>query len=110
MDNKSLKPLKHSILNNFKTNTGIFCEEEKERKFIRPNYFQLQDTKNNEIISEVYFQEGSIKDGFNGVTDEDVLIMTLTRLQALQDNSPTSDTEAAIGHLKAALRYIKKIK
>ena len=108
--NNSLHLLQQSVLNNYKNGTGIFCEELKERKYTCPSYFQIQDTKNNEIVSEVYFQEGSIKDGLNGVTDEDILVMVLTRLQHLQENNPSSDIDTTIGHLKAALRYLKKIK
>lgn len=63
-------------------NSKIFCED--EWKFNAPHHFNIETLDGNHIAS-IDFQEGPISEvGINGVSNEDLLIIILTRLEAFQ--------------------------
>lgn len=89
--------------------TYVKCENKKKQKFNAPHHFKVYDSKTHKIVSEVNFQEGPIKEnGVNGVANEDLILMVITRLQAFQ-KSPYAceDNENAIKKLKEALTCLR---
>ena len=70
-----------------------------------------------EVINKIDFQEGPIKEvGINGVTEEDLLLMIIARLESFQCSEfKCIENEEAIVSLREALismnyRRIKRIK
>lgn len=68
----------------FTTNyTKVTCED--DWKYNAPHHFQVKNVNNEEIVETVDFQEGPIKEvGINGVSNEDLLLMVVTRLECFQ--------------------------
>lgn len=82
---------------------------EAEPKFNAPHHFDVTDTEGN-VLAGINFQEGPIQEaGVNGVMNEDLLVMILTRLQGFQ-NSPYSCKEnaMAITKIEEALLWLRK--
>ena len=62
--------------------TKVFCED--TWKYNAPHHFSVE-TVDGRNIAHIDFQEGPIKEcGINGVANEDLLLMVLTRLEAFQ--------------------------
>lgn len=88
---------------------------EADFKYNAPHHFLVIDVdKSNdeeiEIIQTINFQEGPIKEvGINGVNNEDLIGMVLTRLEAFQ-NSPYACKEnaTAIEKLEEALMWLRR--
>ena len=96
--------------------TCVECEDEKDQKFGAPHHFKvkkidpvtLQPTE--EVVAEVNLQEGPIKEfGINGCSNEDLLLMVLTRLQGFQ-NGPFACRENAIAitKLEESVMWLRK--
>ena len=63
--------------------TKVFCED--DWKYNAPHHFVVKRSDNGEILSRVDFQEGPIKEvGVNGVANEDLLLMVVSRLEGFQ--------------------------
>ena len=102
-----MKKLTHLLENNIYDgeHTKIFCDRPKEKGDI-PNYFQVRNAKTDDIVSEIYFQEGSVKDvGLNGISNEDVLYMVMERLKLSQKSSNNINESIidAIAHISLAI-------
>lgn len=63
--------------------TKVYCED--EWKYNAPHHFTVETANDNNYLCHIDFQEGPIKEcGVNGVANEDLLLMVLTRLEAFQ--------------------------
>ncbi len=72
--------------------------------------FIVYMNENGQAIAEIDFQRGPIKEcGVNGVANEDLILMVLTRLQQFQ-NSPYQCRENAIAitKLEEAVMWLRK--
>lgn len=103
--------IKHSLLTN--KYTRVFCENLEEQKFNAPHHFTVWTDAGQPApfkVGEVNFQEGPIKEcGVNGVANEDLLVMVLTRLEGFQ-KSPFACREnaLAITKIEEALMWLRK--
>ena len=63
--------------------TKVFCED--DWKYNAPNHFVVKKSDNEEILGKVDFQVGPVKEvGVNGVANEDLLLMVVSRLEGFQ--------------------------
>lgn len=87
--------------------TKVICED--TWKFNAPHQFYVAETKRNNIIEKVHFQEGPIKEyGINGVSNEDLLLMVVTRLEAFQKSEyKCEENQRAIDHLMEAVEALR---
>ncbi len=72
--------------------------------------FEVINGENKEILARIHFQEGPIKEcGVNGVCNEDLLLMVVTRLQQFQA-SPYACRENALAltKLEEAAMWLRK--
>jgi hypothetical protein len=90
-------------------NTSVYCEAPEERKYNAPHHFKVKNVHNLKVVGEVDFQEGPIKEvGINGVFNEDLLLMVLTRLEQFQlSECSCSENEEAINHIKQAINALR---
>ena len=64
--------------------TKVYCED--SWNYNAPHNFTVLGKEGNKL-SEIHFQEGPIKEvGINGVNNEDLLLMVITRLEAFQNS------------------------
>lgn len=90
-----------SLYNN--TNTSIECED--NWKYNAPHHFTVKNILTGEVIDRIDFQEGPIKEvGINGITEEDLLLMVIARLESFQCSEfKCIENEEAIVALREAL-------
>lgn len=90
--------------------TYVTCEEKEEQKFNAPHHFLVKDVNTDEIIGRVDFQEGPINEvGINGVNNEDLILMVLTRLQSFQGSEyACRENAVAITKLEESLMWLRK--
>jgi hypothetical protein len=96
--------------------TRVYHEEESDIKFNAPHHFAvLGDEKyvpegKNRVLQKIDFQEGAIGEhGVNGVMNEDLLVMVLTRLQGFQNSEFSCKENAmAITKIEEALLWLRK--
>lgn len=83
----------------------IYCED--SWKFNAPHHFTVESADGIKI-GQVDFQEGPIKEnGLNGISNEDLLIMVMTRLQAFQcSDYKCVENQEAIDAIDEALRSL----
>ena len=107
--------VKHDLLTS--KFTKVYCEDLDEQKFNAPHHFKVYDSsKLNqidpefELLAEINFQEGPIKEfGVNGVCNEDLIAMVIARLEGFQKSPYASkDNEMAITKLEEALLWLRK--
>lgn len=103
-----MQQIKNSLCTN--KYTIVECESKEKQKFNAPHHFKVKDAKTLETISTINFQEGPIKEnGINGVNNEDLILMVLTRLQSFQDSIYASNDNAmAITKLEESLMWLRK--
>lgn len=104
-----MREIKHSLLTN--NYTRIYCEEPDEMKFNAPHRFRvLSVNKPAEVVCEVKFQEGPIKEhGINGAANEDLIIMVVERLESFQQTEyKCRENAIAITRLEEALLWLRK--
>ena len=104
-------------MNNFKkhehdllTNNYTKVYHEKDFKFNAPHTFKVVGAKDGEVIADIHFQEGAIKEcGVNGVANEDLIAMVICRLEHFQASEYNSrDNAMAITKLEEALLWLRK--
>lgn len=63
-----------------------------------------------DLIAEIHFQEGPIKEcGVNGVCNEDLLVMVIRRLQGFQESEfKCRENAMAITKIEEALLWLRK--
>ena len=97
--------------------TEVYHEKESEMKFNAPHHFQVYETAaldangcQNHLVGTVDFQEGPIKEnGVNGVCNEDLITMVITRLEHFQkSNFACRENALAIIKLEEALLWLRK--
>lgn len=96
--------------NELVTQKYTFVELEDEYKFNAPHHFNVRRVSDGEIIAEVNFQEGAIKEyGVNGVNNEDLIAMVLERLNGFQNSDyKCRENAIAITKLEEALMWLRK--
>lgn len=105
-----MEKVKHDLLTN--KYTEVLHENKEEMKFNAPHYFQVRPVSNDslEILSDVHFQEGPIKEnGVNGVCNEDLIAMVICRLEHFnQSEFRCRENAMAITKLEEALLWLRK--
>lgn len=101
--------LKHDLLTT--KYTGVV--HEKEFQFNAPHLFRvysLNQPEGSEVLAEIHFQEGPIKEnGVNGVCNEDLIAMVICRLEHFQKSQFSSrDNATAITKLEEAMLWLRK--
>jgi hypothetical protein len=107
-----MKELKHSLLTN--KYTSVLYEE--DFKFNAPHDFLVvksEDFNNllfSDIIGNIHFQEGPIKEaGVNGLMNEDLIAMVICRLEHFnQSEFRCRENSMAITKLEEALLWLRK--
>ena len=102
-----MKEVKHEFLTN--KYTKVLHEE--EFSFNAPHHFEVRSNDDEDrLLTKVDFQEGPIKEnGINGCTNEDLIIMAITRLQGFQNSEfNCRENEMAISKLEGALLWLRK--
>lgn len=92
------------LTNNY---TRVFHED--DHQYYAPHHFYVED-KEGVLLGNVDFQCGAIKEhGVNGVMNEDVIVMVITRLEHFQQ-SPFACRENAIAitKLQESLMWLRK--
>lgn len=99
--------VKHDLLTN--KYTKVFHEDEDKILFNAPHNFSVQDNEGN-ILSHIDFQCGPIKEnGVNGVANEDLLVMVLTRLEGFQNSEfRCRENALAITKIEETLLWLRK--
>jgi len=101
--------------------TRVFHEDEDQMQYNAPHRFfvsvssvtekDVNDTQLNiNPIAEIHFQEGPIQEcGVNGVANEDLLIMVITRLEHFQKSAyRCKENAVAITKLEEAMLWLRK--
>lgn len=104
-----MKELKHDLLTS--KYTEVYHEEPEEMKYNAPHNFQVRPAKEPlEVLEEIHFQEGPIKEcGVNGVCNEDLIAMVICRLEHFQKSEYSCRENAlAITKLEEALLWLRK--
>lgn len=111
-----MKKLEHDLLTN--KYTEVWHEEPEQMKYNAPHRFfvaanghDVNDTTSNiSPLAKIHFQEGPIKEcGINGVCDEDLIAMVITRLEHFQKSEFSCRENAiAITKLEEALLWLRK--
>ena len=104
-----MKKLEHDLLTS--KYTEVWHEEPKEMNYNAPHHFQVRPSGDSlEILGEVDFQEGPIKEcGVNGVMNEDLIAMVITRLEHFQKSQfACRENALAITKLEEALLWLRK--
>lgn len=76
-----------------------------------PHRFQVVKADGtDEVIADIHFQEGPIKEcGVNGVNNEDLINMVVRRLQSFQDSEfKCKENACAITKLEEVLLWLRK--
>lgn len=111
-------------MNNVETGSYDFFEEIKrdgftqnytkvyataEKKFNAFHNYIVANAETGDVVSEIHFQEGPIKEnGINGVSNEDLILMVVNRLESFQDSEYVCEENAeAIDHLMAAIGSLR---
>lgn len=89
--------------------TDVYCESPQDQEYNAPHHFQVRNTETSEVIGEVHFQEGPIKEvGINGISNEDAILMVITRLESFQQTEyACKENEEAISHLMQAINALR---
>ena len=111
-----MKELKHDLL----TTKYTKVLHEDEVKFNAPHHFLVvkaeAEIKENlfpqakDVVGQIHFQEGPIKEaGINGVTNEDLIAMVISRLEGFQNSDfRCRENALAITKLEEALLWLRK--
>lgn len=103
---KKFKKVEHDLLTN--KYTEVF--QEAEYSFNAPHRFHVLNAETKEILSDIHFQEGPIKEhGVNGVCNEDLIVMVIKRLEGFQNSEfNCRENSLAITELENALLWLRK--
>lgn len=106
-----MQELKHDLLTT--KYTKVFHEEPEEMKYNAPHHFEVVPADYPDIpkpLVKVDFQEGPIKEcGVNGVCNEDLIAMVITRLEYFQKSEfACRENALAITKLEEAMLWLRK--
>lgn len=113
-----------NIMANVKTDKFDFLEEIKregftqkytkvyatnEKNFNAFHNYVVANAETGEVVTQIYFQEGPIKEnGVNGVSNEDLILMVINRLESFQESEYVCEENAeAITHLMEAIESLR---
>jgi hypothetical protein len=107
-----MKRLEHDLLTNKYTEVW----QEENFSFNAPHKFEVRSTNgfdmsgNQDVLARIHFQEGAIKEhGVNGVMNEDLITMVITRLEHFnQSEFRCRENALAITALEEALLWLRK--
>lgn len=101
-----MKMLKNDLI----TQNYTYVEHESDFKFNAPHHFTVYRKEDATKLCDIDFQEGSIKDsGVNGVMNEDLIAMVITRLEGFQNSEfRCRENACAITKLEEALMWLRK--
>ena len=90
--------------------TKVFCEDKENQQYGAPHHFEGRKAETGEVLQTVDFQCGPIKEcGVNGLNNEDLLLMVLTRLNAFQDTEfKCRENALAITKIEESLMWLRK--
>ena len=95
--------------------TKVYCENDSQQKFNAPHHFTVKaidpiTLEADKVVGEINFQEGPIKEfGINGVANEDLLLMILTRLKSFENNGwSCKENQMAIDKIEEAVMWLRK--
>jgi hypothetical protein len=107
-----MKKLVHDLLTS--KYTEVFHENSEDIKYNAPHNFVVEPTimatGEDSFRQEIHFQEGPIKEcGVNGVCNEDLIAMVITRLEHFQKSEfSCRDNAMAITKLEEAMLWLRK--
>ena len=109
-----MKRLEHDLLTS--KYTEVYHEEPKDMKYNAPHNFEVRSMKTLAegeewpILAHIHFQAGPIKEcGINGVCNEDLIAMVISRLEHFQKSEYSCRENAlAITKLEEALLWLRK--
>jgi len=107
-----MKKLEHDLLTT--KYTEVYHENPEDMKYNAPHHFVVMPvsvTVGEEYFNQhIHFQEGPIKEcGVNGVCNEDLIAMVITRLEHFQKSEYSCRENAiAITKLEEALLWLRK--
>ena len=86
--------------------TKVYCED--DWNYNAPHNFTVSNI-DGKVLGEIHFQEGPIKEaGINGVNNEDLLLMIVTRLEAFQNSDfRCKENQEAINSLYDAIDSLR---
>ena len=101
-----MKELQHDLLTS--KHTRVLHEE--NYQFNAPHKFTIEKPDTAEILNEIKFQEGPIKEqGVNGIHNEDLIAIVICRLEHFQRSEFSCRENAiAITKLEEALLWLRK--
>lgn len=100
--------LKHDLLTS--KYTKVYHESPEKMNYNAPHCFSVCRVEDDENLAEIHFQEGPIKEcGVNGVCNEDLIAMVITRLEHFQRSEFSCRENAlCITKLEEALLWLRK--
>lgn len=110
-----MKKLKHDLLTS--KYTEVSHEDPEHMKYNVPYYFRVAEANTEtvgqnppRVLAEIHFQEGPIREyGVNGVCNEDLIAMVITRLEHFQKSEfKCRENALAITKLEEALLWLRK--
>jgi hypothetical protein len=102
-----MKKLEHDLLTS--KYTEVYHEDPEEMKYNAPHNFEVYSGY-ADLLANIHFQEGPIKEcGINGVCNEDLIAMVITRLEHFQKSEfACRENALAITKLEEALLWLRK--
>jgi len=105
-----MKELKHDLLT--AKYTRVLHENEADMKYNAPHNFEVTHVSGDKenVLANIHFQEGPIKEcGVNGVCNEDLIAMVITRLEHFQKSEfACRENALAITKLEEAMLWLRK--
>jgi hypothetical protein len=112
-----MKKLEHDLLTS--KYTEVWHEEPEEMNYNAPHNFEVLTTLSDArkdlstapyLLQKIHFQEGPVKEcGVNGVMNEDLIAMVITRLEHFQKSEfACRENALAITKLEEALLWLRK--
>ena len=104
-----MKKLEHDLLTS--KYTEVYHEDPEDMEYNAPHCFEvIESGKPAAVLAELHFQEGPIKEcGVNGVMNEDLIAMVITRLEHFQKSEfACRENALAITKLEEALLWLRK--
>lgn len=88
--------------------TRVMCED--KWNYHAPHHFVVENVNTGEVVGKVDFQEGPVNEvGINGVNNEDLLLMVVTRLTGFQNSEyRCNENQEAIVSIMEAVDSLRK--
>lgn len=83
--------------------------KEKKFRFNAPHCYKIVNSKCDDVMCYIHFQEGPVKEvGINGVFHEDLINVVIDRLEAFQNSDfACEDNEKALACFKEGLGHLR---